>query len=179
MITLETLEKWLNAPAETENLEFKEARQHFNKVDLLKYCVALANEGGGYLVFGITNKPPRQVVGSQAFPSQTSLNEIKSRIVEKLRFRVDVTELAHPKGRVLVFEIPPRPVGQAYTFDGAYLMRSGEDLRPMTPDVLKKIFAEDQQDWFCQPAMLAISLFGHKSALTQIQMSSSQILKPL
>ncbi|MHC5717358.1 MAG: ATP-binding protein, partial [Nostoc sp.] len=144
MITLETLEKWLNAPAETENLEFKEARQHFNKVDLLKYCVALANEGGGYLVFGITNKPPRQVVGSQAFPSQTSLNEIKSRIVEKLRFRVDVTELTHPNGRVLVFEIPPRPLGQAYTFDGAYLMRSGEDLRPMTPDVLKRIFAEDQ-----------------------------------
>ncbi|WP_292754890.1 ATP-binding protein [Nostoc sp. NMS4] len=31
-------------------------------------------------------------------------------------------------------------------------MRSGEDLRPMTPDVLKKIFAEDQQDWFCQAA---------------------------
>ncbi|MEH1841183.1 MAG: hypothetical protein V7L20_21100 [Nostoc sp.] len=93
-----------------------------------------------------------QIVGSQAFPSQTSLNEIKSRIVEKLGFRVDVTELAHPNGRVLVFEIPPRPLGQAYTFDGAYLMRSGEDLRPMTPDVLKKIFAEDQQDWFCQPA---------------------------
>ena len=152
MITLETLEKWLNAPAETENLEFKQAKQQFNKVDLLKYCVALANEGGGYLVFGVTNKPPRQVVGSQAFPSQTSLNEIKSRIVEKLGFRVDVTELAHPNGRVLVFEIPPRPLGQAYTFDGAYLMRSGEDLRPMTPDVLKKIFAEYQQDWFCQPA---------------------------
>ncbi|WP_292754891.1 ATP-binding protein [Nostoc sp. NMS4] len=74
MITLETLEKWLNAPAETENLEFKEAKQQFNKVDLLKYCIALANEGGGYLVFGVTNKPPRQVVGSQAFPSQTSLN---------------------------------------------------------------------------------------------------------
>ncbi|MDZ7952430.1 ATP-binding protein [Nostoc sp. DedQUE09] len=152
MITLETLEKWLNAPAETENLEFKQAKQQFNKVDLLKYCVALANEGGGYLVFGVTNRPPRQVVGSQAFPSQTSLNEIKSRIVEKLGFRVDVTELAHPNGRVLVFEIPPRPLGQAYTFDGAYLMRSGEDLRPMTPDVLKKIFAEDQQDWFCQAA---------------------------
>ena len=31
-------------------------------------------------------------------------------------------------------------------------MRAGEDLVPMTPDVLKRIFAEDQQDWFCQPA---------------------------
>lgn len=29
MITLETLEKWLNAPAEIERLEFKEAKQQF------------------------------------------------------------------------------------------------------------------------------------------------------
>ena len=44
MITLETLEKWLNVPAETERLEFKEAKQSFDKTKLLKYCVALANE---------------------------------------------------------------------------------------------------------------------------------------
>jgi ATP-dependent DNA helicase RecG len=51
-----------------------------------------------------------------------------------------------------VFEIPTRPVGTPLAFDGTYLMRSGEKLVPMTPDVLKRIFAEDQQDWFCQPA---------------------------
>ena len=152
MITLETLDRWLIVPAETENLEFKEAKQQFNKVDLLRYCVALANEGGGHLVLGVTNKPPRRVVGSQAFPSQTSLNEIKARVLEKLRFRVDTTELEHPDGRVLIFEIPARPMGQPLAFDGAYLMRAGEDLVPMTPDVLKRIFAEDQQDWFSQPA---------------------------
>jgi ATP-dependent DNA helicase RecG len=105
MITLATLGKWLNAPAETERLEFKEAKQSYEKEKLFKYCVALANEGGGHLVFGVTDKPPRRVVGSQAFPSQTSLNEIKARIVEKLRFRVEVIELQHPNGRVLVFEI--------------------------------------------------------------------------
>jgi ATP-dependent DNA helicase RecG len=152
MITLETLEKWLEAPAETERLEFKEAKHQFEIAKLLRYCVALANEGGGYLVFGVTDKPPRRVVGSQAFPSQTSLNDIKARIVEKLRFRVEATELQHPDGRVLVFEVPTRPVGQPLAFDGAYLMRAGEDLVPMTPDVLKRIFAEDQQDWFSQAA---------------------------
>ncbi|QLE55926.1 ATP-binding protein [Nostoc sp. TCL26-01] len=152
MITLETIEKWLNAPAETENLEFKEAKQQYDTTKLLRYCVALANEGGGYLVLGVTDKRPRRVVGSQAFPSSTALNDIKAVIVDKLRFRVDATELQHPDGRVLVFEVPTRPVGQPLAFDGAYLMRVGEDLVAMTPDVLKKIFAEDQQDWFCQAA---------------------------
>lgn len=152
MVTLENLEQWLTAPAETEQLEFKEAKQQFDTNKLLKYCVALANEGGGHLVLGVTNKPPRTVVGSQAFPSSTSLNDIKALIVEKLRFRVEVTELEHPDGRVLVFEIPTRPVGQALTYEGAYLMRAGEDLVPMTADMLKRIFAEDQQDWFSQPA---------------------------
>jgi ATP-dependent DNA helicase RecG len=53
---------------------------------------------------------------------------------------------------VLVFDVPPRPVGRALDYEGAYLMRVGEELRPMTPDVLKSIFAEDKQDWFSQPA---------------------------
>ena len=43
MITLETLDRWLNAPAETERLEFKEAKQSYEKEKLFKYCVALAN----------------------------------------------------------------------------------------------------------------------------------------
>ena len=152
MITLEIVEQWLNAPTETEHLEFKEAKQQYDTTKLLKYCVALANEGGGHIVLGVTDKPPRRVVGSQAFLSQSALNKIKAFIVEKLRFRVDTTELQHPDGRVLVFKVPTRPMGQPLAFDGAYLMRAGEDLVPMTPDVLKRIFAEDQQDWFSQPA---------------------------
>jgi ATP-dependent DNA helicase RecG len=152
MITLEDLNQWLNAPAETEQLEFKQAKQSFNKTNLLRYCVALANERGGYLILGVTDKPPRRVVGSQAFPSATSLNEVKALIVQKLGFRVEATELQHPDGRVLVFEIPSRPLGQPQAFEGTYLMRAGEDLVAMTPDVLRAIFAEDQQDWFSQPA---------------------------
>jgi ATP-dependent DNA helicase RecG len=152
MITLDTLTRWLSVPAESEHLEFKEAKQQFDTTKLLRYCVALANEGGGHLVLGVTDKLPRRVVGSQAFMAGPDLNAIKARIVDKLRIRVDVVELAHPEGRVLVFEIPARQVGQPLDFEGAYLMRAGEDLVPMTPDQLRRIFAEGLPDWFSQAA---------------------------
>ena len=153
MITVDALRQWLSTPAENEHLEFKEAKQQFDTTKLLRYCVALANEGGGHLILGVTDKLPRRVVGSHAFASASSLNEIKSRIVEKLRIRVDVVELSHPDGRVLVFEIPSRPMRQPLDFEGAYLMRAGEDLVPMTPNQLMRIFAENEQDWSIKPAM--------------------------
>ena len=152
MITLETLEKWLNVPTETEKLEFKEAKTQFDSTKLLEYCVALANEKGGYIVLGVTDKRPRQVVGSQAWSTAEALNSIKAKIVNELKFRVEVIELNHENGRVLVFEVPSRPVGQPFHLDGKYLMRAGENLVPMTPDVLNRIFAENQSCWFSQPA---------------------------
>lgn len=157
MVTLETLEKWLTEPIEDENLEFKEAKNQFDTTKLMRYVVAIANERGGYLVLGITDKRPRQVVNSQAFSTPEALNRIKARIVEKLQLRVETTELLHPNGRVLVFEIPTRPTGQPLAYEGAYLMRSGEDLVPMTPDMLKNIFAEDRQEWFFKPAKVSVS----------------------
>jgi ATP-dependent DNA helicase RecG len=157
MVTLANLEDWLKTPIETEKLEFKAAKNQYDLTKVMQYCVALANEGGGYLVLGVTDRPPRQVVGSQAFQSAQVLSDLKARIVEKLRFRVEIIELEHPNGRVLVFEIPTRPVGQALAFDGAYLMRAGENLLPMTPDVLRRIFAEDQQDWFFESALTGVS----------------------
>ena len=114
--------------------------------------MALANEGGGHLVLGVSDKLPRRVVGTRAFAAAADLNEMKARIVDKLRIRVDAVELMHPEGRVLVFDVPSRPVGQPLDFDGAYLMRAGEDLVPMTPDQLRRIFAEGQPDWFSQAA---------------------------
>ena len=151
-ITLETLQHWLTAPAESEHLEFKEAKTGYQNEKLLRYCAALANEGGGYLVLGVSDRLPRRVVGSQAFVAATELNYIKKVITDKFRFRVEVIELQHPDGRVLVFAIPPRPIGHPIDIDGAYPMRSGESLVNMTPDMLKRIFAEGQPDWFAQAA---------------------------
>ena len=62
---------WL-ASKENESLEFKEAKTSFEFEDLVKYCAALANEGGGSIVLGVSDKIPRKVVGSQAFKEARS-----------------------------------------------------------------------------------------------------------
>src|SRR5580693_9153326 len=123
------LQEWLHTK-EDEHLEFKEAKNNFHFEKLVKYCAALANEGGGSIVLGVTDSRPRKVVGSQAF---TDLERTKAGLIEKLRLRIDAHEIAHPDGRVLVFTAPARPIGIPIAVDGAYYMRAGEDLAPMTP----------------------------------------------
>ena len=154
MITLETLDRWLTSTPESEHLEFKEAKQHYDTAKLLRYCVALSNEGGGHLVLGVSDKRPRRVVGTHAF---LNTGEVTAQILRALRIRVEAQELAHPDGRVLVFVIPSRPVGAPLHYEGAYLMRAGEELVPMTVDQLKRIVAEGSPGWFEQPARDAAS----------------------
>ena len=64
--TVEQLQLWM-VGKENEFLEFKEARSGFETDKLTQYCCALANEGGGHMILGITDKIPRQIVGSSAF----------------------------------------------------------------------------------------------------------------
>jgi ATP-dependent DNA helicase RecG len=126
-----------------QRLEFKEAKTQIDGRKLCEYCVALANEGGGYLLLGIEDKAPRGVVGSTACSNTVGM---ASQLFEWLGFRVDVEAVAHPDGRVVVFHIPSRPRGTAYHHDGKYLMRAGGSLVPMSEDHLRRIFAEGQPD---------------------------------
>lgn len=139
MITLETLMHWLSIPRENEHIDFKEAKQQFDFPKLLGYCVAFANERGGHLVLGVSDKLPRKVVGTNAIQNT---GEIKSKILEKLKIRVEIHELNHPDGRVVVVEIPSRPNGHPMELNGTYYMRSGEQLVPMPANQLRKIFSE-------------------------------------
>jgi len=152
-ISLEELQRLMDA-MEGENLEFKEARHSYQFDKLLKYCAAIANEGGGRVALGITDKRPRQVTGTQAFSQQ---ERTRLGLVEKLRLRVDVDEIHHPEGRVLVFTVPPRPVGVPIQADGIYWTRRGDSLVPMTEEQLREIFNEVGHDFsadFCQGATL-------------------------
>jgi predicted HTH transcriptional regulator len=144
MTTPEQIDLWRALPSERQQLEFKEAKTQFDNQKLFAYCVAIANEGGGYLLLGIADRPPRPVVGTQAFNNPVAMAQ---KLFEKLGFRVDIEEVSHPSGRVVVFHIPSRPRGTAYHLDGKYLMRSGEGLEPMSEDRLRKIFAEGEPDW--------------------------------
>ncbi|MCC7072856.1 MAG: putative DNA binding domain-containing protein [Deltaproteobacteria bacterium] len=136
------LGEWLEA-RETEHLEFKEARNGFNFDDVKRYVAALANEGGGHLVLGVTRTMPRVACGSQAFGD---LNDLKHRLYQVFRRRIDVEALDVEGKRVVVISAPARPRGEALQVDGAYLMRAGESLVPMTGDQLRRIFDETTPD---------------------------------
>ena len=144
------IDLWRQAPSEHQRLEFKEAKTQFDNKRLYRYCVALANEGGGHLLLGIADNPPRPVVGTKAVNDPVGMAE---KLFQAIGFRVDIEEAAHPDGRVVVFHVPPRPRGTAYHYEGAYLMRSGQQLVPMSEDRLRAIFAEGQPDWGEQPAL--------------------------
>ncbi|MDO8540087.1 MAG: ATP-binding protein [Opitutaceae bacterium] len=148
-MTVADLNTLLAARSENEHVEFKEAKNRFDFEKLVAYCVALANEGGGKMVLGVTDAPPRRVVGTQAFdvPERTVEG-----IHERLHMKVTWSDVAHPDGRVLVFTVPSRPVGHPVHYEGRYWMRAGADLVPMSPDQLKAIVLEGQPEFSAQVA---------------------------
>lgn len=105
---LKTQFEELMTSKEGEHLEFKEAGKSFHFETLVKYCAALANEGGGKIVLGVTDNRPRSVVGSQAFkqPERT-----RSGLLEQLHLNIDFSIVNHPNGRVLIFHVPTHPIG--------------------------------------------------------------------
>jgi ATP-dependent DNA helicase RecG len=142
-MTVEQLNKILSAK-EGENLEFKSAKKSFHFETLLKYCAALANEGGGKIILGVTDRRPRIVVGSHAFkqPERT-----RSGLIEQLHINIDFSEVNHPDGRVLVFHVPTRPIGYPIKYKGVYWERQGDSLAAMSEDRLRAIFAESGHDF--------------------------------
>src|SRR5258708_27714644 len=116
---VDELRTWMRA-REDEHLEFKEAKSNFHFEKLVEYCVALANERGGKMVLGVTDKQPRCVVGTIAFPD---LQRTQAGLLDRLHVRVDAEEITHPDGRVVVFHVPSRPVGVPVQYKGAYWMR--------------------------------------------------------
>lgn len=147
------IDLWRHLPSENQTLEFKEAKDTFGRERLYEYCVAIANEGGGHLVLGVADKPPRPVVGSNAFRNPVDTADV---IFRQLGFRVEVEEVDHPDGRVVVFTIPSRLRGTAYHFEGRYLMRSGSSLTSMSEDRLRAIFAEGVPDWLEEPSITGL-----------------------
>ncbi|NMM76986.1 ATP-binding protein [Acidovorax sp. SRB_24] len=141
------LQQWLLEP-EGQRLEFKEAKQRYDFEKLLKYCVALANEGGGTMVLGVTDKRPRRIVGTQAFddPGRTEAG-----LHQRLGHRIPVEELLLPEGRVVIVHVPPRLPGTAWEIDGRYFKRVGDDLAALSGQELRAMFAETGPDFSAQP----------------------------
>ena len=95
----------------------------------------------------MTDKLPRRIVGTHAF---INLEDIKSKLIQRLQIRIDVEELQTDSGRILIFTVPSRPIGVPIQYNKIYWMRRGEELVAMTPDMLKRIFNEGEPDFSAQ-----------------------------
>lgn len=151
--SLEELNEWLSTPMEGR-IEFKEAKNTYGAEKLMQYCVAIANEGGGKFILGVTNLIPRKIVGTHAFENTEG---IQSTIFERLKFRVDVEERQHRDGRVVIFHVPSRPRGLPYAYNGQHWMRVGEELHIMSQDQLRAIFDEGKPDWLSEFALMNVA----------------------
>jgi ATP-dependent DNA helicase RecG len=145
----------LELVAENEVVEFKEAKNSYDFSKLGKYFSALSNEANlkrqpsAWLVFGV--KDNRQVLGSNFRRDRKALDSLKGEIANKTTNRItfiEIHEVQHEQGRVILFEIPAAPKGLPITFDGHYYGRDGEELSPLNLEEIERIRAQViLEDW--------------------------------
>ncbi len=153
-----TIDELKHLKESEDKVEFKEAKKNFpwnggshteqkeRRKCYLGYIVAIANEGGGYLVFGMSDKEPHEVVGSDF--ADGKVGALEDAVYENLQIRVHIEELFDDNSlRVLVTQIPSRPLGKTLKFEGVPLMRVGESLRNMSDDELFAILSEQEPDF--------------------------------
>lgn len=146
-----------------DHIEFKEAKRNFNwdggdhkdpkerRHCILGYVAALANERGGRLVFGMKDKQPHEVVGTSF--EEGNLGALEDAIYDKMQIRVPIKEEFEPskddpnRKRVIIFNVPSRPIGKMLKYEGVPLMRTGESLREMSDDEIYKILSEQEPDF--------------------------------
>ncbi len=123
---------------------------------ILGYVTALCNEEGGYLVIGMTDNYPHEVVGTNQ--NLGTIGELESNIYRDTEIRPIIYELYENEKRVLVIEVPSRPAGKVFKFEDVPLMRVGEELKPMSDEVYLKIINEQEPDFsqqFCEDLQIS------------------------
>jgi ATP-dependent DNA helicase RecG len=129
---------------EGSRVEIKKASGGFHFEELVKYCVALANEGGGRIVLGVTDKRPRRVAGTRAFPEP---GRTEAGLFERLGHRIPIEEYRQDGKRVLIVHVPSRLPGTAWQDRGTFWMRAGDALVPMSDERLRRIHHETGPDF--------------------------------
>ena len=162
------LTEFLSLPAETEWLEFKEAKNDKHFDDIGEYFSALSNEANlkgqpfGWLVFGVQDKPvPRQIVGSQYRPQRPHLDSLKEEIANHTSHRLtfeEIHEVATPHGRVVMFQIPAALRGSPTSWKGHFYGRDHENLCALNLHEIEQIrkqgLADDWSSVICEEATL-------------------------
>ena len=141
---------------ENEIVEFKQADSDYKTDRIGQYFSALSNEANlhgaaaGWLVFGVSDKT-RTVVGTDYRPQSERLQSLKMQIAQgtepSVTFRA-ILEVDHPKGRVVMMEVPPAPAGMPISFHGHYYARAGESLTSLGLDKQDQIRRQSlATDW--------------------------------
>ncbi len=149
------LEALLALSGENEVVEFKEAATSYDFSKLGKYFSALSNEANlkrqpsAWLVFGVNDR--RQVTGTRFRSARKDLDHLKQEVADKTTNRItfiEIHEVAHPDGRVVLLEIPSAPKGIPIAFEGHYYGRDGEALSPLNLEEIERIRAQSVvEDW--------------------------------
>ena len=155
-----TLRDLILLPAETEWVEFKEAKSNFDFDDMGRYFSALSNEANlkgqraGWLVFGVTDRLPRRITASNYRLQQPGLDKLKHEIAHHTNHQitfVEIHEITAAEGRVVLFQIPPAPRGIPTTWKGIAYGRTHESLGPLSLQEIDQLRREEvQEDWSAQ-----------------------------
>lgn len=149
----EVLNNLLSLTTENEVVEFKEAKNQFDKDKLGRYFSALSNEANlkgkanAWLLFGVKND--KTITGTNI--NDTQLNEYKVEIANhtspKLSF-IEIHKVIYDGLNVLMLEIPAAPLGTPVSWKGHRYGRDGESLGGLNDYELKKIQTQIQKkDW--------------------------------
>ncbi len=150
------LDELINLPNETEYIEFKEAKNEFSFEKLGEYFSALSNEANlkkqkyAWLIFGITDKVPRKVSGTnyrEGIKLQKLKEEIAQHTTNKITFD-EIFELEKDNKRVVMFRILPSPKNIPIAFKGHYYGRDNEALGALNISEIEQIRKEGIEiDW--------------------------------
>lgn len=146
-----TIEQLKRLKESEDKVEFKKAENQYSynsgRRSVLGYVVALANEGGGKLILGVTENK----VGLHTITSSTAWAGQEGKLEEDIyrdkQIRVQTEVLYEGLNRVLIIHIPSRPVGKTLKFEDVPLMRVGEELLPMSDEQLFAILQEQEPDF--------------------------------
>jgi ATP-dependent DNA helicase RecG len=145
---IQQLTELRSMPAETEVVEFKEARNDYDFHKLGKYFSALCNEANlkdkqaAWIIFGVENIQHHIVGSNYRHSNRGALDNLKSEIANKTTNRItfiEIHELVLPEGRVVMFQVPPAPRGLPIAWEGHYYGRDGEELSPLNLEEIERI----------------------------------------
>ena len=150
------LHRLLQSNTETEVLEFKEAKNQYDRDKLGKYFSALSNEANlkskdcAWLVFGVSDN--KEIRGTNI--SDNRLNEYKAEVANNTSPTLSFvnTHRVSAEGKdVLLLQIPAAPQGMPVAWKGLFYGRDGESLGGLNIDEIERIRRQNRSsDWSAQ-----------------------------